>query len=80
MTSSLCSSEQQRATRMPNAAYGPKLRDALDQLERLVVEWLRHGFFDLSVACQVVSRGRRELIIRAGKGHKFIIRDEEVPR
>jgi hypothetical protein len=67
------------STKMPSAARGPQLRDALDQLEQLILEGLRHGFFDFSVACQVVSRGKRELVIRAGKSHKFTIPEEEVP-
>ncbi|MDQ3776985.1 MAG: hypothetical protein M3461_22880 [Pseudomonadota bacterium] len=54
--------------------------EALAHLERIVVDGLRHGFFDCSIVCQIVSGGKRELVIRAGKSHKFTIPEDEVPR
>ena len=57
-----------------------RVREALDQLEGLVVDGLKHGFFDYSVACQIANGGKRELVIRAGKSHKFTIPENEVPR
>jgi hypothetical protein len=61
---------------------GPKsgqVREALDRLERLVVDGLRHGFFDYSIACEVGNGRKRHLVIRAGKSHKFTIPADEVP-
>jgi hypothetical protein len=54
--------------------------EALSHLEKIVVDGLRHGFFDYSVACEIVSGGRRELVIRAGMSHKFTIPEAELPR
>ena len=54
-------------------AEGGQIREALDRLEGLVVEGLRHGFFDYSIACEVGNGGKRHLVIRAGKSHKFTI-------
>ena len=48
--------------------------EALAHLEKIVVDGLRHGVFDCSIAC------KRQLVIRAGKSHKFTIPEEEVPR
>ena len=56
-------------------SYGRQLREALDRIEGLVVDGLRHGFFDYSIACEM-----GQLVIRAGKSHKFTIPEEEVPR
>jgi hypothetical protein len=54
--------------------YGSgQIREALDQLEELVVDGLKHGFFDYSIACEIVAGGKRQLVIRAGKSHKFTI-------
>ena len=64
----------------PSCTYGPQLRDALDQLVLLIVEDLRHGFFELSVSCKIVSGSKRELIIQAGKSHKFTIQEDELSR
>jgi hypothetical protein len=57
-----------------------QVREALDRLEGLVVEGLRHGFFDYSIACEIANGGKRQLVIRAGKSHKFTIPEDEVPR
>jgi hypothetical protein len=53
--------------------------DVLDHLDFLVVDGLRHGFFDYSITCEIVSGGKRQLVIRAGKSHKFTIREDQVP-
>jgi hypothetical protein len=63
----------------PRAKSG-QVREALDRLEGLVVEGLKHGFFDYSIACEVANGGKRQLVIRAGKSHKFTIPANEVPR
>jgi hypothetical protein len=61
-------------------ARGGQVREALDRLEGLVVDGLKHGFFDYSIACEVANGGKRQLVIRAGKSHKFTIPANEVPR
>ena len=61
-------------------AKSGQVREALDHLEGLVVEGLKHGFFDYSIACEIANGGKRQLVIRAGKSHKFTIPEEELPR
>ncbi|EAQ34925.1 hypothetical protein NB311A_05885 [Nitrobacter sp. Nb-311A] len=61
-------------------ARSGQVREALDRLEGLVVDGLKHGFFDYSIACEVANGGKRQLVIRAGKSHKFTIPESEVPR
>ncbi len=56
------------------------MREALDWLRSLVVDGLKHGFFDISISCEVGNKGRRQLVIRAGKSHKFTIPEDELPR
>jgi hypothetical protein len=58
--------------------YGPQLREALDRIDGLIVEGLRHGFFDYSIACEIGKDGRRQLVIRAGKSHKFTIPEADL--
>src|SRR5262249_5074799 len=57
-----------------------QIREALDRLEGLVVDGLKHGFFGYSIDCEIGNGGKRHLVIRAGKSHKFTIPAEEVPR
>ena len=64
----------------PGSDYGGQLGEALGHLRRLVVEGLKHGFFDYSISCEIGNKGRRRLVIRAGKNHKFTIPEEDLPR
>ncbi len=57
-----------------------QLGEALDRLEGLIVDGLKHGFFDCSIACEIGNGGKRQLVIRACKSHKFTIPEEELPR
>jgi len=54
--------------------------EALDRLEGLVVDGLKHGFFDFSIVCEISNGGKRKLMIRAGKSYVFTIAEEEMPR
>ena len=64
----------------PGSGYGGQLCDALDRLRGLVIDGLKHGFFDYSISCEVGKKGKRQLVIRAGKSHKFTIPEDELPR
>ena len=66
--------------KIPGNGYGGQVREALDRLRDLVVDGLRHGFFDYSITCKIDSGGKRRLVIRAGKSHKFTIPEDELPR
>lgn len=61
-------------------AHRGQIADVLALIENLVVDGLHHGFFDCSIACEIRTAGKREVVIRAGKSHKFTIREEELPR
>jgi hypothetical protein len=39
-------------------AKNGQVREALDRLEALIVDGLKHGFFDYSIACEVANGGR----------------------
>ena len=58
---------------------GRQLRDAIDHLERIIVDGLRHGFFEYAISCETVHSRKRQLVIRAGKSHKFTIPEDELP-
>ena len=61
-------------------ANGGQIREALDHLEGLIVDGLRHGFFELKITCEIGSGGKRRLVIREGKTHKLTISENEVSR
>ena len=55
-----------------------ELQPVMKKLESEIREGMRHGFFELFVACEVIPGGKRRLIIRAGKSYQFVIPEEEV--
>ncbi len=68
------------ATKPPTAGGAPQLSEALAQLETLVIDGLRHGFCEYAITCELGKGGKRHLVIRAGKSHKFTIPEHEVSR
>ena len=60
--------------------YSESVRSALDLIEGLLVEGIKHGHFDYAVTCEMGNKGRRLLIVKAGKSHKFAIPESDVPR
>ena len=56
---------------------GPQLRQALDQI---VLDGLRHGHFRCAISGPIGKNNKRDLVIEAGKSHKFTIPEVELPR
>jgi hypothetical protein len=52
-------------------------------IEKVVAELrggLRHGFFEYRLIGEIVSGGKRQLVLEAGKKYKFTIPEEELRR
>jgi hypothetical protein len=51
--------------------------DRLDvAIQRVLAEiyaGLRHGYFEYTLVCEVIGRGQRRLLLRAGKHYQFVI-------
>jgi hypothetical protein len=58
----------------------PQVRAALSRLEQVVLDGLQHGHFRCTVSSAIGKGNRRELVIEAGKSHKFTIPEDELPR
>ncbi len=61
-------------------AGGPQCREALGRLTQIVLDGLQHGYFRCSISGGIGNAKKRELVIEAGKSHKFTIPEEELPR
>ena len=59
---------------------GPQRREALDQIGQIVLDGLRHGHFRCAIYGAIGKNNRRDLVIEAGKSHKFTIPEDELPR
>ena len=59
---------------------GPQARDAINRLIDLVLEGLRHGHFRCAITSDIGKNNKRDLVIEAGKSHKFTIPEDDLPR
>ncbi len=59
---------------------GPQFREALERIRQIVIDGLRHGHFRCAISSVIGKGNRRELVIEAGKSHKFTIPEDELPR
>jgi hypothetical protein len=44
-----------------SSMHSGQVAEALAHLEKIVVEGLKHGFFDYSIACEIGNGGKRQL-------------------
>jgi hypothetical protein len=59
---------------------GPQFREAFELLIQMFLSGLRHGHFRCAISIGIGKANRREVVIEAGKSHKFNIPEEELPR
>ena len=55
-----------------------ELNKALDCLSKLIMDCLPHGFFTVTISCEIVNNRKRRVIIEGGKSHLFIISEEDL--
>jgi hypothetical protein len=55
-----------------------QLGDLFKYLREIIVDGLRHGFFDYTITCEMTEKRKRQLVIKGGKSYKFIIPDEDL--
>jgi hypothetical protein len=62
---------------MPTSETGT-LAKAIAKIEAEVREGVSHGHFDLAISCKIGNSGKRELLVKAGKNHKYLIPEDEL--
>ncbi len=53
--------------------------EALQSLESIVLDGLKHGHFHCDISASIGKNKTRELLIISGKSHKFVIPLTELP-
>ena len=59
---------------------GLQAREAINRLIDVVLKGLRHGHFRCAITSAIVKNNKRDLVIEAGKSHKFTIPEDDLPR
>ncbi|MBT3360104.1 MAG: hypothetical protein HN403_10815 [Rhodospirillales bacterium] len=60
--------------------YGPQAREAINRIVNVVVDGLRHGHFRCAISSAIGKNNKRDLVIEAGKSHKFTIPEDDLSR
>jgi len=64
--------------------HGPRqdnpdqLEQALARLHEIVLDGLRHGFFECIVSSELIKEEKRRFVIKAGKSHQFVIAKDDL--
>lgn len=56
-----------------------QLNDLLAEFQSVVLDGLRHGFAEFTVEIKTVKGGKRQVVLKAGKSHKFTVPRAEIP-
>ena len=54
-------------------ASAPTIDRAIRRVLTELHDGLRHGHFEFTVVCEVISQERRRLIVKVGKSYQFVI-------
>ena len=60
-----------QTTRPDDSACGPQAREAINRLIDVVMDGLRYGHFRCAITSAIGKNNKRDLVIEAGKSHKF---------
>ena len=53
-----------------------QVNEAIDEVTTLIIDGLKHGFFDYRLTCEIVNGRKRRFVIWAGKTHQFTIAED----
>jgi hypothetical protein len=54
------------------------LEQALRKLNEEVIEGLQHGFFELTITCELINDRKRSVTIKFGKSHRFVLAETDL--
>lgn len=55
------------------------LQIVFERLRHEILSGLKHGFFEFSLHGEIINGNKRRMMLKAGKTHKFIVPDEDIP-
>ena len=55
-----------------------EMETMLNNLRSIIVDGVQHGFFEFEISCEMIKERKRQIIIKAGKSYKHVIRENEI--
>lgn len=55
-----------------------QLTKAMEKIEAVVRDGLKHGHFKTEIECSLAGKGVRELVVKAGNSYQYRITEEEL--
>ena len=68
----------------PRASAGPdtpaeSVAEAMAKVTEIILDGLRHGFFEMHVSCEIEGGKRRVLTVKSGKSYRYNIPFDQIP-
>jgi hypothetical protein len=54
-----------------------RLDQAINRVVTEIYAGVHHGYFEYTLTCEIVSQGKRKLVLRAGEHYQFLIGADE---
>jgi hypothetical protein len=54
-------------------------RRMIRHLNAIVLDGLKHGYFDCSISSELTNSGKRRVVIKSGKHYQFTIGEDDLP-
>lgn len=55
------------------------IAEAMAKVTEIILDGLHHGFFDVTIGCEVGTGQKRILTVRSGKSYRFIVPLDQIP-
>jgi hypothetical protein len=66
--------------RTPPGSADCEFNRLMDAIREILCDGIRHGFFNAEISVSIPRADRREVVISAGKSHKYTIKTDDLPR
>jgi hypothetical protein len=52
--------------------------EAMAKVTEIMLDGLRHGFFDMAITCEIGTDQKRILTVKSGKSHRFVVPFDQI--
>jgi hypothetical protein len=52
--------------------------EAMAKVNEIMLDGLRHGFFEMAISCEIGTDQKRILTVKSGKSHRFVVPFDQI--
>lgn len=54
------------------------LTEAMSKVTEIILDGLRHGFFEMALSCEIGADKKRTLTVKSGKSYRFVVPFDQI--